>query len=147
MVGYRAAHCPPVCFGEIDSLFVALLLAGGAQLQKRKSLNLAAIALYGPVNLKSSPSRVASCPSQRDSVGRGRAKRNDEERRRRERLVVGVGERAEAIPKNMGFRFDSELILYSKESILFTILLPKLVILNRFRIVGNRNQLSLRQNV
>ena len=49
--------------------------------------------------------------------------------------------RAESIPENMGFRIDSELVLYSKESILFTNFL-KTVILNRFRIVGNRNRLS-----
>ena len=42
----------------------------------------------------------------------------------------------------MGFRIDSESILYSKESILFTILWPKMVILNRFGIVGNQNRLS-----
>ena len=41
--------------GRLTSLFIALLLAGGAQLQNSKSLNLAAIALYGPVHLKSSP--------------------------------------------------------------------------------------------
>ena len=37
---------------------------------------------------------------------------------------------------------DSESILYSKELILLTILWPKTVILNRFRIVANRNRLS-----
>ena len=42
----------------------------------------------------------------------------------------------------MGFRIDSESILYSKESILLTILWPKTVILNQFGIVGNRNRLS-----
>ena len=49
---------------------------------------------------------------------------------------------AESIPENMGFRIDSESILYSKEKILFPILRPKMVILNKFRIVGNQNRLN-----
>ena len=53
--------------------------------------------------------------------------------------LVVISDRAESIPENMGFIIDSESIIYSKELIIFTILWPKTVILNRFRINGNRN--------